>query len=67
MSSTSRSFNDSAEENENSDKDFSSKDEEYDLNLLNKLIESISEILKEIISSEENKDKKSKGKNVNKI
>lgn len=62
MSSISSSFDNSSEkENSEEDGEFSTKEEEYDLDIVINLVGSISDILKEIIKHEENKDNKNKG------
>ena len=68
MSSRSSSFYNSSEQDKSQEEEFSTKEEEYDLDLIFNLVSSISEILKEIISNEQknknpNKGKKFKNKN----
>lgn len=61
MSSRSSSFDNSSEQDKSDNEEFSTKEEEYDLDLIFNLAESVSEILKEIISQKENKHNKNKG------
>ena len=68
MSSRSSSFYNSSEQDKSQEEEFSTKEEEYDLDLIFNLVSSISEILKEIINNEQknknlNKGKKFKNKN----
>lgn len=60
MSSSSRSFGNTSEEDQKSEKETLSK-EEKDLEPVNNLVNAISEILKAIINSDENKKIKNKG------
>lgn len=63
MSSRSSSFDNLSKREESENEEFSTKEEEYDFNSISNLVDSVSEILKEIISHEENKKNKNKGNN----
>ncbi len=62
MSSGSNSLDNSHQKDESDNEEFSTKEEEYDLDSISDLVASVSEILKEIISHKENKNNKNKGK-----
>lgn len=61
MSSRSKSFDNSCEQDNSDNDEFSTKEEEYDLDLIFNLVISVSEILKEIIRHGENQNNKNKG------
>lgn len=64
MSSRSGSFDNSYEQEKSDNEEFSTKEEEYDLDLVFNLVGSVSEILREIISHKENNNNKNKGNKV---
>lgn len=64
MSSRSGSFDKSYEQDKTDDEEFSTKEEECDLELVLNLVGSVSEILREIISHKENNNNKNKGNKV---